>query len=114
MTAPVSIENNTVKTVLICKGNQIQLNAFTQRYIGNVVVAIAKSLGDISNLVTVQIDENFAGIYADGKKIVIEREFAKQLLQSTVRGLLSPLNGVFWDQEITITVSMSSDNRGTA
>ncbi|MBF0328418.1 MAG: hypothetical protein HQL10_04620 [Nitrospirae bacterium] len=101
-----STKNDTIKTVLICKGNQIPLNAFTQKYIANVVMAVAKSFGDISNFVTVHIDENFAGIYSNGNKIVIEREFAKQLVQNTVKGLLSPLKGIFWDQEITITINM--------
>ncbi|TAN46062.1 MAG: hypothetical protein EPN22_00330 [Nitrospirae bacterium] len=114
MISQPSVKSDKFKTALICKGNRIELNSFTQKYIGNVVMAIAGSFGNISNLVTVHIDENFTGIYSDGKKIVIEKEFARQLLQSTVKGLLSPLNGVFWEQEITITVSMNDDSMGAA
>ena len=42
----------------------------------------------------------------------IRKDFAKQLVKNTVKGMLSPLKGVFWFREISITSVKSTGTAG--
>jgi len=83
--------------------NIVPLNDFTQNYIASVLCAIAHSLGDDSRNVTMRIEPEEIHIYTEKGELDIKKDFAKGLIESTVKGILSPLKGVCWSQNITIT-----------
>lgn len=98
-----------MKTSLTVNNNNIPLNDFTQRYIANILCGIARSFGIDSDAVTVRVDaEGFRIHTVDGEIDISKKEFAKQLIESTIKGMLSPLKGVFWLQNIMI-ISESSN-----
>ncbi len=93
-----------LKTSLLVNNNIVPLNDFTQKYITNVLYAAAISFGVDSNTVTVCVDSDEFHIYTEKGEIDIsKKDFARQLIESTVKGILSPLKGIFWLQKITIT-----------
>jgi len=92
-----------LKTTLHVNNSSVQLNAFTQVYIGNALRAIAKSLGVDTGKVTVHIGPEGLQIFSADQEIALRKDFAKQLTENTVKGMLSPLKGVFWTENITIT-----------
>ncbi|MDI6744355.1 MAG: hypothetical protein QMD07_03145 [Thermodesulfovibrionales bacterium] len=82
--------------------NIVPLNDFTQNYIASVLCAIAHTFGDDSRNVTMHIEPEEFHIYTENGELDIKKVFAKGLVESTVKGILSPLKGVFWSQNITI------------
>lgn len=86
----------------------IQLNEFTQDYIGNILRGIVLSLGQDSRDITVYIDKTELHIYTENGEIQIMKDFARSLIESTIKGILSPLKGVFWLERITITSKETS------
>lgn len=42
-------------------------------------------------------------IYTENGEIPFLKDFSMSLIESTIKGILSPLNGVFWLERITIT-----------
>jgi hypothetical protein len=99
------METVKLKTVLHVNNSSLQLNDFTQVYIGNALRAIAKSLGMDSDNVTVHIGTEGLQIYLADEEIALRKDFARQLIENTIKGMLSPLKGVFWTENITITTS---------
>lgn len=93
-----------MKTALLVNNNIVPLNDFTQAYVGNILYAIAGSLGSDAKNVIMRIEPNGIHVFAGDDELVINRDFAKQLIESTIRGTLSPLKGVFWHPNITISV----------
>lgn len=93
-----------LKTSLIVNDNSIPLNAFTQDYIGNILRGIAMSLGHDSCDVIIQIDEGGLRISDEKGAFPALNYFKKLLIESTVKGFLSPLKGIIWFQNITISV----------
>jgi len=81
------------------------LNSFTQRYIANMIIGIARSFGDLSQEIAVYINDDDLRVESSRGQLNIEKEFAKELIQSTIKGMLSPLKGIFWRQKIKITVT---------
>lgn len=93
-----------LKTSLMVNNYVIPLNDFVQGYVANILFAIAKSFGISPNSVTVCVDSEDFHVYTDKGEIDIsKKDFARQLIESTVKGMLSPLKGIFWLQKITIT-----------
>lgn len=104
-----------MKTSLSVNDNIIPLNEFTQNYIANILCGIARSFGIDSDAVTVRVDaEGFHVHTVSGEIDISKKEFAKQLIESTVKGMLSPLKGVFWMQNITITSKIDLLQEGVA
>ncbi|MEK6671938.1 MAG: hypothetical protein AABY42_00490 [Nitrospirota bacterium] len=91
-----------MKTSLAVNDNSIPLNDFTQDYIGNVMMGIAVSLGHSSNAITLDINGTDLSLKTGKGDVIILKDFAKMLIESTIKGILSPLNGVLWLQRITI------------
>ncbi len=90
------------KTGLLVNDYVIPLNRFTQNYIGNILRAIAHSLGHDGREFSLYIDGEEVRIYSDNGEIPIVRPFARDILTSTIKGVLSPLKGIFWLQRISI------------
>ena len=91
-----------MKTSLMVNNNIVPLNDFTQNYIASVLCAIAQTFGDDSRNVTMHIEPEEIHIYTENGELDIKKDFAKGLIESTVKGILSPLKGVFWSQNIVI------------
>jgi hypothetical protein len=81
----------------------IPLNDFTQLYIGNVLRGIATSLGCPGSSVSLDIDAGGLNLLSEGTSHPVSTEFARSMVESTVRGMLSPLEGVVWIERITIS-----------
>jgi len=92
-------------TRLSCNDQEIPLNGFTQRYIANMIIGIARSFGDLSQDLSVYINDDELRVESSRGQLNIEKDFAKELIQSTIKGILSPLKGIFWRQKIKITVT---------
>lgn len=98
-------KENAVKlaTYLTVNSVAVPLNDFTQNYIANVLSAIVRSFGVESRRVIVSIDNEKLHILTENGDIdITERDFARQLVMNTLKGVLSPLKGVFWLQKIDI------------
>jgi len=91
-----------LKTDVIVNDTIVPLNAFTQNYIGNVLRSIVASLGHSSRDVAVHIDGSELCIYTEKGELPLLKDFARKLVESTVKGLVSPLKGVFWLQSLTV------------
>lgn len=103
-------DTTPLKTSLMVNNHVIPLNDFMQGYIANILCAIANSFGISPNSVTVCVDSEDFHIYTEKGEIDIsKRDFVKQLIESTVKGMLSPLKGIFWLQKITITASTGKE-----
>jgi len=93
-----------LKTDVIVNDTIVLLNEFTRNYIGNVLRSIVASLGHSSKDVAVHIDGNGLCIYTEEGELPLLKDFARMLVESTVKGLVSPLRGVFWLQSLTVTI----------
>lgn len=68
-----------------------------------MLAGMANSFGMSSSKVTVSMDaERFSILTDNGDIDISKKDFARQLIESTIKGMLSPLKGVFWLQNITI------------
>ncbi len=94
-----------MKTQLTVNNIGVPLNDFTQRYIGNILKSIALTLGTESTMITVSIEPDNLRIFADSGEITVKKDFVKQIVESTIKGVLSPLKGIFWLERITITTT---------
>lgn len=91
-----------MKTSLLVNDSIVPLNEFIQNYMGNVLRGIVLSLGYDSRDITVYIDEAELRIYTEKGEIPLLKDFTRLLVESTIKGVLSPLKGIFWLQRITI------------
>lgn len=91
-----------LKTDVIVNDTIVPLNEFTQNYIGNVLRSIVASLGHSSKDVAVHIDNTGLSIYTEAGELPLLKDFARLLVESTVKGLISPLKGVFWLQNLSV------------
>jgi len=94
-----------VKTRILFNDHEILLNGFTQKYIANVITAIARSFLDEASDIIVCIDDGELAMFSGSRELVLEKDFANQLIQNTIKGMLSPLKGIFWQDKITILVT---------
>jgi hypothetical protein len=92
------------------------LTPFTQSYIAGVLCGILKSLGEHPNcgmkpfggdtkILTVCIEPGDLRIYTENGNVSIRKDFTRRLIKSTIRGMLSPLDGVYAGRHITIHVN---------
>ncbi len=95
-------ETKKLKTTLVVNETVIPLNEFVQTYIGNVLRAMVLSLGFEAERVHLFIESGDIKIYADDEPVPLRKDFVKLLLESTIKGVLSPLKGIFWLERITI------------
>lgn len=100
-----------LKTSLLVNDYVVPLNEFTQNYIGNVLRGIVISLGYDSRDITLLIDQAGLRIYTEQGEVPLLKDFTRLLITSTVKGILSPLKGVFWLQRINITCKDVSKNQ---
>jgi len=107
----VQREDTTLwKTNLMVNDYVVPLNRFTQTYIGNILRAMALSLGYNPKEVSAYIDGDEVRLYTEEGEIPIVREFAKAMVTSTVKGVLSPLKGIFWLQRISINTRLVEES----
>ncbi|RMG02610.1 MAG: hypothetical protein D6726_07225 [Nitrospirae bacterium] len=92
-----------MKTTLFVNDMVIPLNDFTQQYIGKILVGIAESLGYTGQRINLYIEPSDLNLFTDDTQVPIRKEFVRLLIESTIKGVLSPLKGIFWLQRITIT-----------
>lgn len=90
------------KTMLTVNDHVVPLNKFTQTYIGNILRGICLSLGRDCREVVLYIDDENMMIQTDRGDVPVIRNFAKDIITSTIKGVLSPLKGIFWLQRISI------------
>ena len=92
-----------LKTQLLVNDMVIPLNDFTQLYIGNILRGIATSLGCWGKKISMDIDPQGLNLYSEDTDVQIrKKEFAREIVESTVKGMLSPLHGVVWLGKVTI------------
>lgn len=102
---PDSLFNNCygkLKTTLVVNDTVIPLNDFVQTYIGNMLKAMVASLGFCANRVNLYIESGEIRLYADDQQVPIRKDFVRLLIESTIKGVLSPLKGIFWLERISI------------
>jgi len=95
-------DTTALRTSLVVNDQVIPLNEFTQTYIGNILRAITKSLGYESSKVHFFIESGDIKLFADDQMVPIKKEFVTLLVESTIKGVLSPLKGLFWLERISI------------
>src|SRR4030067_207020 len=93
-----------LKTTLLVNDYSIELNEFTSNYIGEIIHGVVRALGKNDDKMSVEIDEKGLRIFTSNEEIPLVKEFVRNLIESTVKGVLSPLKGIFWLQKITISV----------
>jgi len=59
-------------------------------------------MGHTSNEITIDIDATNLSIRTGSGEIIILKDFARMFIESTIKGVLSPLKGVLWLQRITV------------
>jgi hypothetical protein len=105
----VPLEDITeLRASLLINNTVIPLNDFLQDYIANILFAIAKSLGDTPSDVTISINSDGLRIFTNSGEISFMGDFAKQMIENTIKGMLSPLKGILWLQNIIITAKEST------
>ncbi|MBI5076733.1 MAG: hypothetical protein HZB62_16430 [Nitrospirae bacterium] len=97
------------QTDVIVNDTIVPVNEFTQNYIGNVLLGIAMSLGHTCRDVAVHIDGNGLSIYTEKGELPLLKDFARLLVESTLKGMVSPLRGVFWLQSLIVTTKVAAD-----
>ena len=91
-----------LRTSLLVNDVVIPLNPFIQKYIGNVIRAVVQSLDYPGRQVNVLIDRDDVRIFSDNTEVPIKKDFTRVLIESTIKGVLSPLKGIFWFERINI------------
>ncbi len=62
-----------------------------------------------STNVTICIKDDEIHIYTESGEVDIKKDFTRQLIKNTIKGMLSPLKGVLWLKEISITSTESME-----
>ncbi|TAN45155.1 MAG: hypothetical protein EPN22_03940 [Nitrospirae bacterium] len=92
-----------MKTSLRVNSSDIPLNVFTQEYIANVLFGIVRSFGPDAKEINLIIDAGILSIGTDRGPLKLRKDFSRQLIHNTIKGMLSPLKGVLWLENITIS-----------
>lgn len=90
-----------VQTTLLVNDQLIPLNDFTQRYLGNVMRGIVKALGQESQEIKLYMDEGLR-LYTEAGEVPLYKDFSKIIIESTIKGVLSPLKDIFWFGRVSI------------
>lgn len=83
----------------------VPLNEFAQQYIGNILRGIALSLGYSGTNISIDIDSRGLNLYSEDRDIQIRKDFPRAIVESTVKGMVSPLKGVVWVDKVMIRTS---------
>ncbi len=94
-----------MQTHVIVNERVIPLNDFTQKYVGSVLKGIVSSLGFNGKEYKVFIDCNELAIFIDDKEVPLRKDFSRLLARSTIKGMLSPLKGIPFFENINITIT---------
>jgi hypothetical protein len=94
-----------LKTRILADDTIIPLNEFAQLYIGNIMRATVASLGHSGKKISLMVEDQRLNIFADGTSVPIEGRFERDLVESTVKGTLSPLKGIVWFDKVIIITS---------
>lgn len=92
-----------MQTTLLVNDQIIPLNEFTQDYLGNVIMGMVVALGHDSKDVRLHIDDSGLRIRTERGEVTLRKDFPRLLIESTVKGMLSPLKGIFWLGRISIS-----------
>jgi hypothetical protein len=92
-----------MKTQLLINDMVIPLSEFSQTYVGNILRAIAASLGYPHTECSINIDRDGCRLHSDDLDIEIDDEHYTEIVRGTVRGMLSSLKGICWYDNVTIT-----------
>lgn len=84
----------------------IPLNDFSQQYIGTVLRGIAFSLGCVGTNIGIDIDPKGMNLHSEDRDIQVSNDFPRVIVESTVRGMVSPLKGVGLMDKIMIRTSI--------
>jgi len=105
-----------LKTLLRVNDQVIFLTPFVQKYIAGVLCGILKSLGEHPHcnlktfggelkVLTVCIEPGDLRIYIEDRHVYLKKDFTRQLVEKTIKGMLSALVGVFSGTHIIIHVN---------
>ena len=72
-------------------------------FLGNALTGMALSLGSGRNDVGFNINANELTLYSDDTNIEIKDEATRLMVVSTVRGMLSSIQGIVWLGKVTLT-----------
>ena len=101
---PVRKESTTaLKTQLLVNNMVVPLDDFTQQYIGNILRGISVSFGHGGKHVSIDINSTGLNLYSEDKDLHLENDFSQAIVESTIKGMLSPLRGVVWVENVVIT-----------
>ncbi len=97
------VDTTGYRTDLMVNDYVVPLNNFIKNYIGAILFGIVSVLGATPQEVVIVMDEMRAiKIYADDKEIEVRKRFVRDIVGSTVRGIVSPLKGVFLLDKVII------------
>ena len=91
-----------LKTQLFAGKNIIPLNKFTERYVRNILRGIISSLGSKGKRINVYVDSDELVILVNDKEVPLRKDFSKLLVKSTIKGMISPLRGIPFFENINI------------
>lgn len=83
----------------------IPLNDFAQTYIGNILKGIVTSLGQEAGNISVDIVPDGLNIYNGDSEVPVNKEYMRSIIEQTIKGMLKPINGVYWLNKVTITTN---------
>lgn len=92
-----------MQTILLVNDQVIPLNDFTQKYLGNVIRGIVTALDQDSQEIRIYIDDSGLRIYTETGEVPLVKDFPKIIIESTIKGALSPLKGIFWFGRVSIS-----------
>jgi hypothetical protein len=94
-----------LKTRLLANDTIIPLNDFAQLYMGNILRATVASLRYSGEKIYLKVEDQKLDLFADGINVPIEGRFHRDLVESTVKGMLSTTRGIAWFDKIIIITS---------
>lgn len=94
-----------VKTQMLAADTIIPLDDFTQLYIGNILKATVTSLGHSGEKIRFKFENQTLEISADSTDVPINSELERNLVESTIKGMLSTLRGITWFGKVIIISS---------
>jgi hypothetical protein len=99
--------SDTIKlqTLLLVNDFIIPLNDFTQQYIGNVMSGIVASLGFSSTRIVFSLNNDELKLFAGDKEVPVKKDFVRQIVTSTIKGVLSPLEGFHYINKLSLSIS---------
>lgn len=91
-----------LKTSVFVADSDIPLNRFTHVYVGNEVRGIVRALGQDAKDITININGADIKIFTEEGEVSLHKDFARKIVEGSLKGILSPLKGIDWNKQITI------------